>query len=265
MGTFSPCQQLSREATMRPGPFRPVGYARDLVRREFMLLVTVLVIVASLWIFLILVDAVREGTILQFDDAVLLSLRHARHEEIPRGPAWLAEVMRDITSLGGGPVIALVTFSVAGYLGLRKKYQALTMLIIAVIGGILLDVGLKDLIGRARPSIVPHFIAVGSLSFPSGHSMMSMVVYLVLSVLLTPQIPDRRTRVYVIAVALFLTLIIGISRVYLGVHYPSDVLGGWSLGLAWATLCWFAAWYIERRRAARISLNEVEQNEEKFQ
>ncbi len=246
------------EARMR----RP-DYSGIFVRREFRLLVTILVIVGALWTFLIIAEAVHEGTIQQFDDMVLLSLRHSPDEEVPRGPAWLPETMRDITSLGGGTVIALVTLSVAGYLALRKKYQALLLLVVATVGGALIDFGLKDLVARGRPNIVSHLMPADSFSFPSGHSMMSMVVYLVLAVLLTPQLPDRRSRVYVVAVALFLTLIIGVSRVYLGVHYPSDVLGGWSLGLAWATLCWLAAWYLERRRAATIARVVLEQRQEK--
>ena len=239
---------------MRIGNFRSVVYARDLVKREFKLLVTLLVIVAAVWTFLALAEAVRGGAIQEFDDAILLAFRQPEHTDVPRGPARLLDVMRDITSLGGAPVIMLFTVSVAGYLALRRKYQPLLLLAVASIGGALLDFGLKIVVGRGRPSIVPHLMTAESMSFPSGHSLMSMVVYLVLAVLLTPQLPDRRARIYVIAVALFFTLIIGISRVYLGVHYPSDVLGGWSMGLAWATLCWLVTWYLERRRRAGMPL-----------
>jgi undecaprenyl-diphosphatase len=237
---------------------RPVVYARDLVRKEFELLVTILVIVVALWTFLWLAEAVRGGTIQQLDDAVLLALRQPDHRDIPRGPVWLLDVMRDITSLGGAPVIFLLTVSVAGYLALRRKIQPLVLLIVASAGGALLDLGLKTIIARGRPEVVPHLMTADSLSFPSGHSLMSMVVYVMLAALLTPQLADRRTRVYVIAVALLFTLMIGVSRVYLGLHYPSDVLGGWSLGLAWATICWLVAWYLERRRSSRATVGEEE-------
>lgn len=240
---------------------RPAGNARSFVKREFKVLVTLLVIVAALWTFLVLAEAVHQGTIQQFDDTVLLAFRDAGHPETPRGPVWLPGTMRDITSLGGGTLIALFTLIVAGYLWLRNKFQALVLLVITVIGGGLLDLGLKLIVGRGRPTIVPHLINVDSYSFPSGHSLMSMAVYLVLAALLSPQLPDRRTRVYVIAVALFLTCIIGVSRVYLGVHYPSDVLGGWSLGLAWATLCWLVAWYLERRRTVPLDMSIAEEKE----
>ncbi len=247
---------------MQTGQFRPVNFARDLVKREFRLLVTILVIVAALWTFLVLADAVRAGSIQQFDDAVLLAFRQPGHPEIPRGPAWLPEMMRDITSLGGGTIMTLVALAVAGYIWLRKKYQALVLLVITVIGGGLLDFGLKVIVGRGRPTVVPHIANVDSFSFPSGHSLMSMAVYLVLAALLSPQVPDRRARIFVVAVALLLSMIIGISRIYLGVHYPSDVLGGWSMGLAWATFCWLAAWYVARRRMVRVGMREIEQMEE---
>jgi undecaprenyl-diphosphatase len=246
---------------MESGDLRPAANARIFVRREFKLLVTLLVIVAALWTFLVLAEAVHKGTIQQFDDAVLLAFRETGHPEIPRGPAWLPETMRDITSLGGGTVIALFTLAVAGYLWLRNKYQPLLLLFITVIGGGLLDFGLKVIVDRGRPTIVPHFVNVDPYSFPSGHSLMSMAVYLVLAALLSPQLPDRRARMYVVAVALFLTCIIGVSRVYLGAHYPSDVLGGWALGLAWATLCWLVAWYVERRRTMRPDMSIAEQKE----
>lgn len=246
---------------MQNESLRPVGPARTFVRREFKLLVTLLVIVAALWTFLVLAEAVRAGTIQQFDYAVLLAFRETGHLEIPRGPAWLPQTMRDVTALGGGTVIALFTLAVAGYLWLRKKYQSLVLLVITVVGGGLLDYGLKLVVGRGRPTIVPHFMSVDSFSFPSGHSLMSMAVYLVLAAIVSPQLPDRRSRVYIVSVALFLTFIIGTSRLYLGVHYPSDVLGGWSLGLAWATLCWLVAWYVERRRTMRLDIDVAEQKE----
>jgi undecaprenyl-diphosphatase len=226
---------------MDKGNIPSIRHAAIFIKREFRLLVTILVILAALCSFLILAEAAREGTIQRFDDAVLLSLRQDAHPELPRGPQWLPPVMRDITSLGGEPVIVLVTLVVVGYLWLRQKYRDLVLITVAALGGGLLDVTLKEVVGRGRPAIVPHFINVDTLSFPSGHSMMSMVVYLVLAILLSPQLPDRRARSYVIMVALLLTFLIGISRVYLGVHYPSDVLGGWLVGLAWAAICWLVS------------------------
>jgi undecaprenyl-diphosphatase len=228
-----------------------VALARDLVRRESKLLLTLLVIVASVWIFLMVANAVSGGVVQEFDEKVLLSLRQADRGEVPRGPAWLSEVMRDVTSLGGGPVITIVTLSVIGYLALRRSHRWLVLLVIATLGGLALEIGLKMIFDRGRPNVVPHLMTADSLSFPSGHSMMSTIVYLTLAALIAPQLPNRRSRLYVIAIAAFLAFIIGVSRVYLGVHYPSDVLGGWSIGLGWATLCWLASWSLERRRSGQ--------------
>ena len=117
-------------------------------------------------------------------------------------------------------------------------------------GGVLLTQGLKFLYGRVRPEIVPHLMQEASASFPSGHSALSAVVYLTLgSILATPQ---RRpaVRVFIFSAALLVSLAVGATRVLLGVHYPSDVLAGWCVGIAWAALCWAAALLLGRRDAA---------------
>lgn len=247
---------------MRDRYLRTIDFARDLVRREFKLLVSLLGILAAVWGFLLLANAVRGGTIQEIDEAILLSLRQPGRVELPRGPAWLHEVMRDITSLGGGTVITLTTLSVVGFLMLNRKYRSLVLLLIATVGGVLLEVGLKSLVGRGRPTVVPHLMTAYSLSFPSGHSMMSVVVYLTLAAILAPLLKSRPARIYVVGMALFVSMLIGVSRVYLGVHYPSDVLGGWLLGLAWATLCWMAESYLLRVRAERMVDRSIGEQEE---
>jgi undecaprenyl-diphosphatase len=110
-----------------------------------------------------------------------------------------------------------------------------------------MDIQLKELFGRIRPEIVPNLVPVLSFSFPSGHSMMSAIVYLSLASLIARIQKRLRDKIYIILIAIFLSFIIGVSRVYLGVHYATDVLGGWSLGLAWAAFCWLIAWYISQR------------------
>jgi undecaprenyl-diphosphatase len=172
---------------------------------------------------------------------------------------WLSEAMRDITALGGGVSIILITFFVAGFMILRKQYSILWFLLFATIGGALLSVGLKELFGRERPTIVLHLMTVNSLSFPSGHSMMSMVVFLTQASLLARIEKSWKIRTYIISIALFLSFIIGISRIYLGVHYPTDVLAGWAMGLTWASICWIAVWYIQRKKAKRKKLKHTEE------
>jgi undecaprenyl-diphosphatase len=215
--------------------------------RDVRVLIAAFILVSASWIFIEIADEVTEGATQNFDEWVLKAARDARNTEIPRGPEWFPESVRDITALGSGMVLALITLSVAGFLVLRKDYKLLILLLFAVIGGALLDTALKDFFARERPSVVLKLMPATSFSFPSGHSMMSMVVYLSLGSLIARIQTRRRIKVYVISLALFFSLIIGLSRIYLGVHYPTDVLAGWSMGLAWATLVWFVAWYIQRR------------------
>src|SRR5207245_2521008 len=119
--------------------------------------------------------------------------------------------------------------------------------VLATAGGGALSAGLKWWFGRKRPEIVPHLVNVGSASFPSGHSMLALVTYLTLGALLARFVARRRSRTYCVAVSLLLALLVGLSRVYLGVHYPTDVLAGWSAGLAWALPCWLVARYLQYR------------------
>ena len=122
---------------------------------------------------------------------------------------------------------------------------------IAAGGGGFLSTVMKQLFGRDRPDVVPHLVAVTSSSFPSGHSMLAAIVYLTLGALLARFAARRRTRVYLLTVALFVTFVVGSSRVYLGVHYPTDVLAGWCIGSAWALTCWVAANRLEHRYRTR--------------
>jgi undecaprenyl-diphosphatase len=121
------------------------------------------------------------------------------------------------------------------------------LLIVSVGGGTVLITSLKGFFDRDRPSVVPHLTDAFFKSYPSGHSMMSSVVYLTVAVLLARTMQRRRSKVFCVGAALFLSFLIGLSRVYLGVHYPTDVLAGWAAGIAWALLCWLAAYWLEKR------------------
>src|SRR5262249_52953419 len=129
------------------------------------------------------------------------------------------------------------------------KYHALALLLAAVLGGLLLSLLLKELFKRPRPSVVPHLSHVDTSSFPSGHSMLSFVVYLTLGSLLARLVQPLRLELSVVGVAVLLSFLVGLSRVYLGVHYPSDALAGWAAGLTWAVGCWLLARYLQRRGA----------------
>jgi undecaprenyl-diphosphatase len=163
------------------------------------------------------------------------------------GPPWVTMVVRDITALGGVPVLTLLVALVLGFLVLRRRPRAAWLILFAVAGGAAVTQTIKTLAERERPRIVPHLMQVTSKSFPSGHSMMSSTVYLTLGVLLGQTMARRREKAYLIGAALLLTVLVGLSRVYLGVHYPTDVLAGWSAGVAWALVFWYLAWWLQRR------------------
>lgn len=200
------------------------------------LLATLLMLVTVGMGFIALSDEVREQETQHFDERVLLSLRRADNPEEPRGPRWLAEAARDVTALGGVSVLTLVVCAVSGFLVLVRRWRTLALVVGSTVGGAVVNALLKRLFDRPRPTVVPHLTHVLTESFPSGHAMLSAIVYLTLGALLAQLVERRWLRAYLVGVALALTLLIGLTRVYLGVHYPTDVLGGWMAGLAWALL-----------------------------
>jgi undecaprenyl-diphosphatase len=188
-----------------------------------------------------------------FDDAVLRALREPDNSSQLIGPAWLPDVARDITALGSRSVILLVALAVLGYLGLQRRWSQLCLVAVAAAGGGAASTVLKELVGRPRPSLPSPLAIAASPSFPSGHAMLAASVYLTLGVLLAGITRPRRIRAYVLAVATLLVVLVGVSRVYLGVHYPTDVLAGWLGGLAWALICWWFARALQRRGLLRAA------------
>ena len=151
-----------------------------------------------------------------------------------------------MTALGSVPVLVLVTVAVAGFLALSRLYRSLILVLTAAIGGTVWTFLLKELFARERPPLFGEAV-VSTASFPSGHSALSAVVYLTLAAMLARLVERRRLRVYVVSVAALTVFLVGVSRVALGVHYPSDVLAGWTLGLAWALFCWVCMALLQRR------------------
>ncbi|MGA1798246.1 phosphatase PAP2 family protein [Sphingomonas sp. 4RDLI-65] len=169
-----------------------------------------------------------------FDRAIILGVRAWG------GPAWLPKVAADITALGGGIVLTIVVVIVAGLLIVQRLWlTALAIVAASVSGNVIVEL-VKLQIGRPRPDIVAHLVTVSHMSFPSGHSANSAIVYLTLAGLASQVTQDRATRRYLLVVAILLVGAIGCSRVYLGVHWPSDVLAGWSFGTLWALAWWLA-------------------------
>lgn len=201
----------------------------------------------SLFAFVEIAEEVGEGETATFDTAILLAFRNSADLSDPLGPAWFEGIMRDFTALGGVAVLTTVTVLVAGFLLLTRKRRAAWMVIISVLGGIALSHLLKWGFGRPRPDLVPHATAVYSESFPSGHAMLSAVVYLTLGALLARTEGEVRVKIYLVSAAGFLTLLVGISRIYLGVHWPTDVLAGWAVGASWALVCWLVMLWLQGR------------------
>ena len=173
------------------------------------------------------------------DARVLRALRKTDDPSKPIGPAWLGTALLDVTALGGPTVIWLVVVTVIGFLVLQTRYRTALMVAAAAGSGEIVNQLLKVLFMRPRPSVVPHLRDVASSSFPSGHAMESAIVYLTLGVMLMRVAEGRITKIYCLGVAMLVTFLVGSSRVFLGVHYPTDVLGGWILGLLWASVWWF--------------------------
>ena len=130
-------------------------------------------------------------------------------------------------------------------------------MVIAIASGIALSFALKAGFDRPRPDLVPHGSVVYTTSFPSGHSMLAATVYPTLGALLARLQPEKRLKAYVL-LAILVTIAVGVSRVYLGVHWPTDVLAGWAAGATWATISWAAVLWMQRSRKVETSAEEGE-------
>jgi undecaprenyl-diphosphatase len=204
-------------------------------------------VVAGVWGFALLADEVLEGGTQVFDQKLLLAFRHGDTREM-LGPPAVQQAGRDISALGGVVVLTLVTAIAAGFLALDAKKHMALFLLGSVLSGLMASTLLKDAFHRARPDLVPFDVYVSGASFPSGHSMMSAVTYLTLGALLARSQSRKRLKAYFLLVAMLLTFAVGVSRVYLGVHWPTDVLAGWTAGAVWALLCWLTARWLQSRR-----------------
>lgn len=227
------------------------AHARRVLSRlattDLEVLVNALLIVLGAWTFIVVAQAVMEGDTRAIDEAIMRALRDEENPADAIGPPWVEDAVRDLTALGSNAVLTLGSLAVVVFLVIRRQYHAAVLVVVAALGGVLLMNLLKAFFARPRPALVPHLTRVASPSFPSGHALTAAVIYLTLATLLARLVEQRRVKAYVIGVALAITLVVGFTRVYLGVHYPSDVLAGWAIGLTWAVLCWSVASYLQRR------------------
>lgn len=219
---------------------------RGFVTGEAPLLVAIALVSGLILAFLNIADEMIEGETEAFDQAILMLFRDPSNVDQVIGPSWVHEMVRDITALGSFSLLGLIVVAVCGYLVLARMRSEALLVALSVIGGTVLSTVLKMGYNRPRPDLTAmseQFTA----SFPSGHAMLSAVTFLTLGTLLARLAPTRSLQVFSISVAVFLTLIVGVSRLYMGVHYPSDVLAGWCLGAAWAFLCGAVATVLQRQ------------------
>jgi undecaprenyl-diphosphatase len=227
----------------KQGPWwtRPWRRLNTLERRELTWLGVGLGACVLLLAFVTFAGEVMEGDTLAFDTKILQALRSPTDPAKPIGPAWIENALLDLTAIGGPTVLGLVTLAVVGFMVLQTRYRTALFVLLTAASGELLDFGMKQLFQRPRPTIVPHLRDAFSTSFPSGHAMESAIVYLTLGAILMRVAESRLTKIYIISVAVLLTMLVGVSRVYLGVHYPTDVIGGWIVGFMWASVCWLVS------------------------
>lgn len=202
----------------------------------------------GVYAFLQIADEVSEAELEGFDRTLLLALRRPDDLAVPIGPPWMHEFMTELTALGGYPLLTIIVAAVVGYLLVARMYGPALFTLLAIVSGTALSQVLKMIYDRPRPDIVEQLVTVQTASFPSGHASMSAVVYLTLASLIVRLVDDTAIRAYVVTVALALTVSIGVSRVYLGVHWPSDVLAGWAFGIAWSSLSLLVVAGLRHRR-----------------
>lgn len=201
--------------------------------------------------FVKLADSVLDGETRHLDERILRALRHPDDPAMPIGPAWLREAGMDITALGSPSVLILMILAVMGLMRITGKYRELIMTAVTTASGFGFSTLLKYVLNRDRPTVVPHLREVSTPSFPSGHAMVSAIVFMTLGILLMSVVEGRRAKIYCLTWAMILTFLVGLSRIYLGVHYPTDVLAGWLAGIGWALGCWGSLWFMTRFRQAR--------------
>jgi undecaprenyl-diphosphatase len=214
--------------------------------REAPLLAALAVVSGLTLAFLQIADEMVDGEMEAFDRFILMLFRDPANPDEVIGPAWMHEMVRDITALGSFALLGLLVLAVCSYLYLARMRSAALFVLVSVLGGTLMSTLLKMGYNRPRPDLTTmseQFTA----SFPSGHAMLSAVTFLTLGALLARFAPTRPLQILSIGGAILLTLLVGLSRLYMGVHYPSDILAGWCLGSAWALLCSAIAIMLQRR------------------
>jgi undecaprenyl-diphosphatase len=220
------------------------------LRRPPLIAMAVVACAAAIGLLAAIGFAIDHGRQFHFDSAIMLAMRQPGAPDRPAGPWWLPLAMRDLTALGGETVLTLAMTLVTGFLLVSRRHLTAGLLVAGAMSGSIAVAIIKTAVGRPRPTLIDHLTQVASYSFPSGHSANSAVIYLTLALTVSQVIPGVAARRYVIGAAALIVILIGISRVYLGVHWPSDVLAGWCFGALWALMWWAIGARIRLGRAA---------------
>ncbi len=223
----------------------------QLAREEIAAVSALAVVALGGFLFAVAADAMREPGGQAFDMAVLQALRPPGHPHDPIGPWWLQEAALDLTSLGGISVLGLFALITVGFLLIQRKYLSGVLLALGLLGGVTLSEGLKAIFNRPRPPADYQAVETLNASFPSGHALLATVFYLSVGVMMARAFQRRQLKAYIMSVAIGLALIVGLTRIYLGAHWLTDVLAGWSIGAVWAMTLWLVALGVEFRQSGR--------------
>lgn len=224
---------------------RGSGVFNYLTRHGWVPLAALLLALLGFWGFIALASEVQEGETTAVDEWVFENIA-GRYETIGK---FGQEGGRDLTALGGSTVITLMVGFVTIFLLLRRQWKSAAFVVAAVFGGLVLSLVLKWFFDRARPDLFEHHSLTSTSSFPSGHSTNAAVTYLTLAILVAKLVKSTSMKAYILAAGLLVPLLVGLSRIFVGVHWPSDVLGGWLIGLAWGLLVYAAATYLQEHGA----------------
>lgn len=226
---------------MRKNPNRLAEWPRDITWPFVALAFTAL----SLLIAAFATEKLSGGSI-SLDQFLLLLFRRTGDLAQPLGPDWLRGAARDVTALGSYAVLISLAAVVAAFLALTGKHRQAAVIVVAVLGAIGANSLLKLGIARQRPDVLLHGVTVYTPSFPSGHAAASAGLYLTLVALLARTLSSHGPKIYLGATGLLLVVLIGASRIYLGVHYPTDILAGWLVGSVWSAVSWTLLMRLER-------------------
>lgn len=220
----------------------------DLLKSDKKIILVILFVAFALYMFIEISSEMAEGELTSIDNIILQALRNPQNPKELLGPKALLGFMQAVSYLGGVYALSAVSAATALMFALRKRFRTCLLFIMSVTSGSAIMVLLKYFFDRPRPDVVPHLGEFSLGSYPSGHSMVSAIVYLTIGALLARSTKSLKLRTIYALLAGLLVFLIGISRAFLGVHYPSDILAGWCAGVVWAAASYLLARFLLRKK-----------------